>query len=116
MTEFVYQAQCKLLEKSDTRVLLSLTIPENLYYFQGHFPEAAILPGVVQLDWVMTYLREHFGVDTTKLHSVDALKFQHIVRPNYQVELSIELFKTNKYAFNFCSEHGQHASGKVVFS
>lgn len=116
MTDFVTQAQVELLTQSDNQVELCLIIPENLYYFQGHFPEAAVLPGVVQLDWVMQYLAQFFEVDITNLVSIDALKFQNIIRPNDQVTLSLAQTKANKYAFSYYSNHVQHASGKVVFN
>ncbi|QBG37017.1 acyl-CoA synthetase [Litorilituus sediminis] len=116
MTDFVYKPQLSVLTQSEQRIELLLTIPENLYYFQGHFPQAAILPGVAQLDWVMQYLAEYFSVDTSTLQSVDALKFQHIVRPNYQVTLELSQIKYNKFAFSYHSAHGQHASGKVVLA
>ncbi|PKI13862.1 ApeI family dehydratase [Colwellia sp. 12G3] len=116
MTDFVYQAELELIEHSSNRVELNLTIPENLYYFQGHFSEAPILPGVTQLDWVMNYLAQYFAIDISTLVSVDALKFQHIVRPGYQVNLTLEKIKPNKYSFSYLSDHGQHASGKVVFA
>jgi 3-hydroxymyristoyl/3-hydroxydecanoyl-(acyl carrier protein) dehydratase len=116
LTKYVTQAQVELLTQSETQVELCLTIPENLYYFQGHFPEAAILPGVAQLDWVMQYLAQFFGVDSTDLLSVDALKFQNIIRPNYQVTLTLTQIKANKYSFSYHSVHAQHASGKVVFN
>ena len=115
MTDFVYKPVCDVLEQSAEHVVLHLTIPENLYYFQGHFPQAAILPGVVQLDWVMFYLNEYLHVDCKNVVSVDALKFQIIVRPNYEIQLQLKKVKTNKYSFSYSSSHGQHASGKVVF-
>ncbi len=116
MTEFVYKPQVEILEKTADIVRLLLTIPENLYYFQGHFPQAAILPGVVQLDWVNHYLTEYFNIDVTELVSVDVLKFQTIVRPNYKIELKLARLNLSKYSFSYYSEHGQHASGKVVLS
>ncbi|MBQ4833478.1 acyl-CoA synthetase [Pseudoalteromonas sp. MMG010] len=116
MTDFVYKPICEVIEKTPQSVRLNLTIPENLYYFQGHFDQAAILPGVVQLDWVMHYLKTYLQVDCDKVMSVDALKFQIIVQPNYQVELVLKEIKTNKYSFSYSSTHGQHASGKVVIA
>ena len=116
MTDFVYQAQVELIEKNENQLELSLFIPENLYYFQGHFPEAAILPGVVLVDWVMSFLEQYFTVDKSTLVSLDALKFQQIIRPKSQVSLQITQVKSNKYAFVYRSVHGQYASGKVVFS
>lgn len=116
MTDFVYQADIELIEKNETQVELSLFIPENLYYFQGHFPQAAILPGVVLMDWVVNFLEEYFAVDKSTVVSIDALKFQQIIRPKNQVTLHIKQAKGNKYAFSYCSADGQYASGKVVLS
>lgn len=116
MTDYVYHGQVELIEQSDTQLELNLYIPENLYYFQGHFPEAAILPGVVLVDWVMNYLAQYFLVDKTSLLSIDALKFQQIIRPNTKVSLQLKKIKTNKYSFSYYSTVGQYASGKVVLA
>lgn len=105
-----------MIEQEQDSVRLHLTIPENLYYFQGHFPQAAILPGVVQLDWVLHYLTQYLQIDCTHVSSVDALKFQIIVQPNYQIELVLKKIKDQKYSFSYSSSHGQHASGKVVLA
>ncbi len=116
LTDFVYKPICDVIEQSPEHVQLRLLIPENLYYFQGHFTQAAILPGVAQLDWVMHYLNKYLNVDPQKVISVDALKFQIIVQPNYQVDLLLKKIKDTKYSFSYSSEHGQHASGKVVLA
>jgi len=116
LTDYVYQSQVELIEKSDTYLELSLFIPENLYYFQGHFPEAAILPGLVLFDWVMNFLAQYFSVNKSNLVSIDALKFQQIIRPKAKVTLQIKQIKTNKYSFSYCSAQGQYASGKVVLA
>jgi len=116
LTNIVYKPLIEVLHHSEEKLLLNLTIPENLYYFQGHFEEAAILPGVTQIDWVMSYIAEYFKVNTRQLVSIDQLKFQHIIRPNYQVEFSLDKLANNKYLFNYKSKHGQHSSGKVVLA
>ena len=116
MSNFVYQPIVEQEIVEGDNVHLVLTIPENLFYFQGHFPQAAVLPGVAQLDWVMSYLNKYYGVDKRKLSSVDALKFQIIVRPNYTIDLKLNKIKDNKFGFSYSSVHGQHASGRVVIS
>lgn len=116
MTNFVYKPVIEVLHQSEEKLLCNLTIPENLYYFQGHFEQAAILPGVTQIDWVMQYISEYFNMDISQLSSIDQLKFQHIIRPNYLIEFSLEKLADNKYRFNFKSKHGQHSSGKMVFA
>jgi len=116
LSNFVYQPIVKQQTVDGDTVHLVLEMPENLFYFQGHFPQAAVLPGVAQLDWVMGYLSEFFGMRKDKLLSVDALKFQIIVRPSYIVDLTLTKLKCDKFGFSYSSTHGQHASGKVVFS
>ncbi len=44
------------------RVLLALTVPDDLLYFDGHFRVAPVLPGVVQVDWAIHYGRLHLGL------------------------------------------------------
>lgn len=103
------------VEQNDDTLTLSLTIPENLYYFTGHFPEAPILAGVVQVHWALYYLDKHFSMQISDYKSVDALKFQVVIAPNYQIKLCLKKLKDNKYSFNYSSDHGNHSSGKVVY-
>jgi len=116
LSNFVYQPIVKQQTVDGDSVHLVLEIPENLFYFQGHFEQAAVLPGVAQLDWVMGFLAQYFGIEKEMLVSVDALKFQIIVRPGYIVDLKLSKIKPEKFSFSYSSSHGQHASGKVVFS
>jgi 3-hydroxymyristoyl/3-hydroxydecanoyl-(acyl carrier protein) dehydratase len=38
-------------------------LTEDLLYFQGHFPNTAILPGVAQVHWAVLWGRELLGID-----------------------------------------------------
>ncbi|WP_426360494.1 acyl-CoA synthetase [Pseudocolwellia sp. HL-MZ19] len=116
MTNRVIFPQINLVEKSEDEVVLSLTIPADLYYFEGHFPEAPILAGVVQVHWAMLYIQEHFNLNIEQHLSVDALKFQVIIAPEYQVKLTLKKMSETKVSFNYSSEHGAHTSGRVVYS
>lgn len=115
MSKFVYSAELISQSREDNVLRLSLRIPENLYYFQGHFDLAPVLPGVVQTDWVMQYLVEHFEQEILNFSHLANLKFQQIVAPGYQLTLEIKQLDTHKFSFSYFSEHGQHASGKVHF-
>jgi len=115
LTNFVYQPIIKQDIVGEDTIELVLHIPDNLYYFQGHFPQAAVLPGVAQIDWVMSYISTYFNINKRRLVSIDALKFQIIVRPDYTIKLSLTKINDLKYSFSYSSEHGQHASGKVVY-
>tara|TARA_R110002153_G_scaffold246356_3_gene402146 strand:- start:843 stop:1193 length:351 start_codon:yes stop_codon:yes gene_type:complete len=115
LSNYVHHGELLSVVKEDSSVLLELKIPANLYYFQGHFPGAPVLPGVVLIHWVVEYASEYFDVDPSKFQSFNGLKFQIIVGPGYTLKLKLDQINPNKYTFSYNSEHGKHASGKVLF-
>ena len=64
----------------DDSVVLRLSVPRNLAWFEGHFPGLPVLPGVVQVDWAAHYARFYFSFDAAA-RDIANLKFQHIVQP-----------------------------------
>ena len=42
---------------------LDILLDPALAAFDGHFPQAAILPGVAQLDWAIHFGREAFAIE-----------------------------------------------------
>ncbi|OMP40100.1 AMP-binding protein, partial [Stenotrophomonas sp. KAs 5-3] len=95
---------------------LRMTLDPALRPFQGHFPQAAILPGVAQLDWAVRFGRQAFSMPAGFLR-MDAVKFQHVARPGDELTLQLDWDATrNVLAFRYTSSHGVHASGKVVFA
>ncbi|SDF41467.1 MULTISPECIES: AMP-binding protein [unclassified Duganella] len=102
------------LERESARVLLEISAPANLLYFDGHFDVAPILPGVVQIDWAMHYGRQFFTLPT-RFRGIHALKFQQVIQPEMPVQLEL-VYDTvkNSLNFRFMSAAGQHASGRVM--
>jgi acyl-CoA synthetase (AMP-forming)/AMP-acid ligase II len=105
----------RVLEQGDARVLLELTVPADLLYFDGHFAVAPVLPGVVQVDWVIHYGAHYLGRGGS-FAGIQALKFQQMIRPDQPVrlELSRDAAK-GSLAFRYFSEAGAHASGRILF-
>ncbi|GGA74668.1 AMP-binding protein [Arenimonas soli] len=102
-------------ERSAARVRLQLDVDPGLAVFDGHFPEAAILPGVALLDWANRLGRQAFAIEGG-FEGMDAVKFQHLVRPGdrLDVELTWQAAKA-QLGFRFSSETGVHASGRLRF-
>jgi acyl-coenzyme A synthetase/AMP-(fatty) acid ligase/3-hydroxymyristoyl/3-hydroxydecanoyl-(acyl carrier protein) dehydratase len=94
---------------------LILHIPDNLFYFAGHFPGNPILPGVVQTHWAVHYARELFsGLDD--FLGLEAVKFQHIIQPGAVVTLDMQWHADReKLHFVYRSACGQHATGRILF-
>lgn len=99
--------------RDGSKLRLRLHVPEDLLYFEGHFPVAAILPGVVQLKWARHFGGEHLGFQGDFSH-LEAIKFQHVVRPLQELHLELELKTPDKLSFRYYSTAGQHASGRIV--
>jgi acyl-CoA synthetase (AMP-forming)/AMP-acid ligase II/3-hydroxymyristoyl/3-hydroxydecanoyl-(acyl carrier protein) dehydratase len=97
------------------RVLLQLTAPADLLYFDGHFDVAPILPGVVQVEWAIHYGRQYFALPP-HFTGINVLKFQQVVQPEQPVQLEL-VHDAVKGSLNFryTSTGGQHASGRVMF-
>ena len=106
--------QLRELERQAQRVLLEVTAPASLLYFDGHFDVAPILPGVVQVDWAIHYGRQYFKLPT-QFRGINALKFQQVIHPDTPVQLEL-VHDTIKGSlqFRYLSEAGQHASGRVM--
>lgn len=115
LPEFSTEPVQRLLEQEQHRVLLELTVPAALLYFNGHFHGAPILPGVVQLDWAIKYGREYFALAPQFL-GVLALKFQRVITPGMVVQLELT-HNLQKNCLTFCiaSPEGQHANGRIMF-
>lgn len=103
-------------QESEKGYTLSLRIPEDLLYFDGHFDQSPILPGIVQLQWAEKYARELFKLDAHFIR-LEALKFQKIATPGLTLTLDLSWSKTNaKIQFKYTSAIGQHASGRIVLA
>lgn len=100
---------------NENSVELALFIPENLDYFNGHFPDAPILAGVVQLHWAVEYAKQVFNLPNCEVANLEILKFQVVVMPKQNLVLTLTRKSNDKVLFTYVSERGQHASGRIVF-
>jgi acyl-coenzyme A synthetase/AMP-(fatty) acid ligase/3-hydroxymyristoyl/3-hydroxydecanoyl-(acyl carrier protein) dehydratase len=106
--------QMKELERGQLRVLLELTAPVNLLYFDGHFDVAPILPGVVQLDWAIHYGRRYFAL-AGQFQGISQLKFQQVIGAEMPVQLELEHdVAKGSLRFRYTSAAGQHSSGRLL--
>jgi 3-hydroxymyristoyl/3-hydroxydecanoyl-(acyl carrier protein) dehydratase len=97
------------------RVLLEIVAPASLAYFEGHFTQAPILPGVAQVEWAIRFGRDNFALPPA-FRAMHALKFQHVIQPDLPVQLEL-LHDPAKgqLSFAYRSPAGQHASGRILF-
>jgi 3-hydroxymyristoyl/3-hydroxydecanoyl-(acyl carrier protein) dehydratase len=106
----------QLLSCNAEQVELQLDIRADLPWFNGHFPDAPVLAGVVQLDWAVHYSRQYFPQLNAVL-SVEVLKFQQMIRPGKQLVLVLQRSAPQTVLFSYRAIDGQQlASGRLKWS
>src|SRR5277367_4585028 len=98
---------------ADYSVEMSLTIPPELIYFRGHFPAFTVLPGVVQIDWVMFYGRRYLKIGDATARTLQ-VKFRKIIRPRDHLTLTIvHQPARSQIPFTYANMAGILSSGRI---
>ena len=91
---------------------LDLIFPKNSNFFEGHFPQMPILPGVVQLFFAKEFIKDVFHFDFVP-QKVKKVKFSSIIKPDMKVRLT--LCKTDKSVeYKFTKDEVIFSSGTFV--
>ena len=94
--------------------ILSLVVPADLEYFDGHFPGAPIVPGVVQIGWALELASRYLDVRGDCI-GMEALKFRRVMVPKLAVELTLRWAPADaKLTFSFDSEGTRFGSGRLL--
>lgn len=101
--------------ENENSVEFTLFVPKHLDYFNGHFPDAPILAGVVQLHWAVEYTKQAFNLADCEVINLEVIKFQVVIVPDQSLILTLTRKSNDKFLFTYVSERGQHASGRIVF-
>ncbi|MDR2506386.1 MAG: AMP-binding protein [Candidatus Accumulibacter sp.] len=97
------------------KVVLDLEIERSLAHFSGHFPEMAILPGVVQIDWAIRYAREYFHM-AGKFSSLENVKFLALVLPGARLQLTLAWDSdSGVLEFTYANSRRRFSTGRIVF-
>jgi 3-hydroxymyristoyl/3-hydroxydecanoyl-(acyl carrier protein) dehydratase len=100
---------------SGTACQLQLFVASDSPYFEGHFPSAAVLPGVVQLMWAEYFGRKLLGFDGPFL-GMQAIKFKNLIYPDSELTLSLDYSpEIGRLEFSYASRTGQHSQGRLQY-
>lgn len=101
------------LQRDGSKLRARGRIPEDLLYFEGHFPGQPVLPGVTQLHWAIELAREHLGVAGAP-SALEALKFHQPLLPGQRFELCAAT-DSRLLRFELSSLGESVSSGRVRF-
>jgi hypothetical protein len=68
---------------------LDLRIPRDLDCWPGHFPGRPVVPGFLQLDWVMRFASRWLS-PAARVRSIEGLKFKSVLGPGERCTLTLE--------------------------
>lgn len=102
--------------EADKQLLtLTLRVPEDLFYFNGHFDAAKILPGVVQIDWAVHFGRQYYAL-VGEFKKLEVIKFQQVIVPNNHIDLQLaNRPDQRKLYFAYYLAGQKVSSGRIVF-
>lgn len=81
--------------------------------FYGHFPGCPILPGIVQVAWVVHFAALHLGAGAT-YRELASIKFQRLVQPGMKLVIEIDLDAGNgTLRFRLLDASGTLSSGTL---
>ena len=90
-------------------------IPDNLSYFAGHFPEQAVLPGIVQIHWAGELAK--FLLNLEGFAALKNIKFNSMVLPNSQLTLSLKYNQVKQtLRFDYKSQSDKFSNGVLAFN
>jgi 3-hydroxymyristoyl/3-hydroxydecanoyl-(acyl carrier protein) dehydratase len=94
-------------------VILDIEISPQMEAFCGHFPYNPILPGVVQIDWVVRFAALHLGIEEPAVRDFQ-VKFRNVIRPDVPVSLTLKVdHSKNRLSFVYQSGADVMSSGQL---
>ena len=101
-------------EVAENEYHVKFKVPLDLEYFNGHFDSFHLVPGVVELRWVLDFLRKINWLSQSP-RTIENLKFKSFLRPNDVVDITLKRdIIRQKISFSASKGDIAVASGRIV--
>jgi len=92
---------------------LEARVPDALAVWPWHFPDFFVVPGVLQLDWVVRIAARELGI--VRLRGAEFVKFTAPMRPGQEFRLTLDL-SAERRALRFRMAAGErvYSSGRLA--
>lgn len=91
-------------------VEIDIAATPDLRWFDGHFPDFPLLPGVVQVDWAVGFARRHLGYAGPSAQRFQ-IKFKQMIRPGDRLVLRLRTDAKGRVVFEYRRGDGVCSSG-----
>jgi acyl-coenzyme A synthetase/AMP-(fatty) acid ligase/3-hydroxymyristoyl/3-hydroxydecanoyl-(acyl carrier protein) dehydratase len=76
-------------KRGASEIVREVSVPEDLVFLEGHFEGFPVVPGVVQVGWVLEAAQAALG-EAPRLAAVENLKFKELLLPGQRFRLEVE--------------------------
>lgn len=90
---------------------LTMIFLRHSNFFQGHFPDIPVLPGVVQFFFAHFFAEEIFGA-SIRLEKMKKIKFSKVIKPDTKIILKL---KNNDLSIDYTYTDGEHTYSSGTF-
>ena len=105
----------QVVEKSDSMMRVRLNMQQQSTFFEGHFPEASILPGVTQLHWVILLAKQHWPAYSAFV-AASRIKFQKPIQPADVIDVEIQHRGDGVFHYHYACGEQMMSSGVFTLS
>ena len=121
---FLFVDECAIIEKGKKGIATKI-FNDDEYFFQGHFPDNPIVPGVVLIEALAQtagiVVSESISKDENKsvlFMSIYKAKFRKPVLPNYKIKFYVEMMNNIKNVYKFAGKayHNESLVAESEFS
>ena len=121
---FLFIEECKIIKKGEIGESFR-TFDESEYFFEGHFPNNPIVPGVVIVEAMAQtagVVVSHNLIDNNDksvlFMSINKAKFRKPVLPNYKIKFYVEMINNIKNVYKFMGKayHNESLVAESEFS
>ena len=100
---------------ADGRTELDIEVQADNGWFHGHFPQLAILPGVVQIGWAAHFAHELHGLGPG-VTSMEQIKFKRPILPGARIMLTLKAdAAARKVRYEYQDPEFSYSSGVLQF-
>jgi 3-hydroxymyristoyl/3-hydroxydecanoyl-(acyl carrier protein) dehydratase len=98
---------------SDGEVKAHIRVPADSPWFDGHFPEAPVLPGIAQLGMVHDLLCRIYD-QALPVVQVSRVRFKQMIQPDQDLTLTVKTGDaTAGHSFRIAGDQGLICSGLI---